>query len=88
MGFPFKKRARRRRVAAHETPKSSSVSFIRAAEGVPQAGQPAPPRAQMLALTSYLILLSYFNPTILFFLLPIRLGAFGGAKGFLEVPSA
>ena len=66
---------------------------------MPQAGQPAPPRAQMLALTSYL--LSYF-PTFLIqsyfptFFFPggvktegtSKLGAFGGAKGFLEVPSA
>ena len=49
--------------AGGEIRKSGSVSFVGAADGVPQAGHPAPPNAQMRALNSYF----YFYSTFLSF---------------------
>ena len=55
--------------AGGEIRKSGSVSFVGAADGVPQAGHPAPPNAQMRALNSYFYFYFYFYfySTLLYF---------------------
>ena len=63
--------------------KSDSVSFIGAADVVPQAGQPAPPNAQMRALNSYFYFYFYSTSTSTSTLLSF----FSGSLNWREPPN-